>query len=418
MFCGDIPESDRDKNILKDVLDSHNGRCSECDQSFYYYNDFTGVPFCKIYWNQTSGNLWSTNVLQPFDEHDHSSLPDGYRLSENLQDYEFIYCSAAHHCLSTDAIDDKCDFVRFNRDFLDFTSVMFLLFVTALITATIKEDIVFAKRQIMYLTQVAPNGILKHFLASILVSRRFGLPFMIAQATIVLMVSQPLKPTTILLNALSIAFILESDDFIGKFWIDKEREEDITKAYQESYKPGLISSKEEMRGRFFDYGIPILCGLMILSGIFYVENIIAPIGEYWKNFFVPSLSNRWELIDYICYDISVGIFGFAIIGAIFVVLLNLIFILAWQEKTRAFQCTRLFSGVVFAFLMCFLQFAVQSLFESSLWTDFGKTMWWLCLGLFISYLILVGLLILFNIRFTDEEVASNEKYDDSEQVSA
>ena len=99
MFCGDIPESDRDKNILKDVLDSHNGRCSECDHSFYYYNDFTGVPFCKIYWNQTSGNLWSTNVLQPFDEHDHSSLPDGYRLSENLQDYEFIYCSAAHHCL-------------------------------------------------------------------------------------------------------------------------------------------------------------------------------------------------------------------------------------------------------------------------------------------------------------------------------
>ena len=45
-------------------------------------------------------------------------------------------------------------------------------------------------------------------------------------------------------------------------------------------------------------------------------------------------------------------------------------------------------------------------------------MWWLCLGLFISYLILVGLLILFSIRFTDEEVASNEKYDDSEQVSA
>lgn len=416
MFCGDIPESDRDKNILKDVLDSHNGRCSECDQSFYYYNDFTGVPFCKFYWNQTSGNLWSTNVLQPFDEHDHSSLPDGYRLSENLQDYEFIYCSAAHHCLSTDAIENKCDFIRFNRDFLDFTSVMFLLFVTALITATIKEDIIFAKRQIMYLTQVAPNDIFKHILASILVARRFGLPFMIAQATIVLMLSEPLKPTTILLNALSIAFILESDDFIGKFWIDKEREEEVVKLYQKSYKPVQISRKEEMRGRIFDFGIPILCGLMILSGIFYVENMIARLGEYGNSVLVPSYGLDYE--DYDCYDVSLGIFGFAIIGAIFVVLLNLIFILAWQEKTRALQCTRLFSGVVFAFLMCFLQFAVQSLFESSLWTDFGKTMWWLCLGLFISYLILVGLLIWFNIRFTDEEVAPNEKYDDSEQVSA
>ena len=100
------------------------------------------------------------------------------------------------------------------------------------------------------------------------------------------------------------------------------------------------------------------------------------------------------------------------------IVLNLILILAWQENTRALQSIRLLSGVVFAFLLCFLQFAVQSLFESSLWTDFRITLWWLCLGLFILYGGLVCLLIWLDNRFNNQEQALKEDHDSSEQVSA
>lgn len=86
--------------------------------------------------------------------------------------------------------------------------------------------------------------------------------------------------------------------------------------------------------------------------------------------------------------------------------------------TRALQSIRLLSGVVFAFLMCFLQLAVQSLFESELWKEFGNTMWWLCLGLSLSYVILICLLIWLDNSITDKEVESNERYDSSEQFSA
>ncbi len=76
MFCGDIPESEKDINTFN-FLDSRNGRCSECDERFSNKNDFTNTSSCKNYWNETSMtsmNLWSTAVLQPFDDHDHSSL--------------------------------------------------------------------------------------------------------------------------------------------------------------------------------------------------------------------------------------------------------------------------------------------------------------------------------------------------------
>lgn len=199
-------------------------------------------------------------------------LSNGTETFKGLGDL-VLYCNLEDmkYCQETDKMPLKCDYVLNNVNFADPTSYAILLFVSLLLVSVIIHDMDMARKEERYLSQNAPNGFYKHILISILHGRRIVLPFTVVQAVVCAIVAEPLKPTNLLLNALSVAFILEADDIFGVLFIRPETQERILKLQSSSEELSEESNVQKTTDWIDDRIIGLVCVVLIFVGIQYLE---------------------------------------------------------------------------------------------------------------------------------------------------
>ncbi|GFH50827.1 predicted protein [Chaetoceros tenuissimus] len=142
-----------------------------------------------------------------------------------------------------------------------------------------------------YLSRKAPNGIFKQMLSTLLLGRRLILPFTVAQAVICSIISDAFKPINILLNALSITFILKADDIFGNLFIKPTTRRRIVEL-QFSTMDEDISEEEKLFREEMDWlhdrVIGLLCVISIIIGMQYLEFL----GNFGMKTFMSSFSKE------------------------------------------------------------------------------------------------------------------------------
>ncbi|GFH43893.1 predicted protein [Chaetoceros tenuissimus] len=303
-------------------------RCNDCTMYIDQERNFTDfldsqylgescLPKIQDDYNLTSTSIWSTEVFHPWSEYNHD-IGDS-----QLEDTSMEVCRAIHHCLKTDAIDDKCDFIFRNQHYLDATSILTLILAAASIVALIGMDIKATRDQEEYLFRHAPNGLMKHILGSLSIAKRFGLPIVITRAAIFIYSSLPLQPLNILFSSIAIILIQYSDKLISKAIISSRREAKIQKHYQTSMQNHLYGSKDT-RGVFMD-GIIIATSFTLL--------LLCVLGlEQMTDFEIDrSLSNTF---DTSCTGIANMIYLISWVALLFLVLANVLCMLLWDPNKK------------------------------------------------------------------------------------
>lgn len=195
------------------------------------------------------------------------------------------------YCEDNDVMPSKCDYYQNNLSFADQTSYAILFFVTLVLASFIIHDMDMATKERRYLSRRAPNGIFKHMLSTLLLGRRMILPFTVAQAVICSIISDAFKPINILLNALSITFILEADDIFGNLFIKPATRRRIVEL-QFSTIDEDISEEETLFREEMDWlhdrVIGLLCGISIIIGMQYLEFL----GNFGMKTFMSSFGKE------------------------------------------------------------------------------------------------------------------------------
>lgn len=225
-----------------------------------------------------------------------------YRCKE-LNELEYCEQGTNEYCLQTDTMDNKCDHIYQNMRVANFDSYVVIFFVILILGHFIVHEMEMAVKADRYLSKNAQNSILKQVFRCMLLGRRLGFPFIIAQGTVCAILMEPLGSNNILLNGLSIAFILEADDlFVGLLIPPATR--DLILQLQSDLNDQILSNDDEIQDRrdWMIHRLTLIIAIpLIFMGIFRPE---------WMEFLLNAISGHGQKED-ITQDCPI-IFGNAI----------------------------------------------------------------------------------------------------------
>ncbi|GFH44530.1 hypothetical protein CTEN210_01004 [Chaetoceros tenuissimus] len=413
---GDCPDGSYcayDYNIYGDKI-SKSSRCNGSCEYFHQYGDlqFSDPDWFKLL--EDSG--CDTEKDRTCIENISPLLLRNYCETRNVFDpypeYNTDLCLNKVHCkdLSLE-IGPNCAFVNSNREVLNFMGVFLLMIVGFLLAVSIHDDIYSGRKQLTYLQYNAPPGILKQICATVLVARCTCMPFFAITATVALMIGNPLDSQNIVLNALSIAFILEFDNVVGKFGLM------ILKLKEES-----IQKLEDRRD------------IMIMNGIeSIVDYLIVALGMI---LFLVLILNR-ELLDLQCFELAVyiqewGLIFVAIIGSVKALVAFYISYrnrsrrnewrtLLWKLLTLLAAGTLYFSVSELPYLLSSIitvksNFKIGSTYPTNI--DGWKILGMIDIALFATFSILTFLIWILDYNYHEDEDTSDqgkdERFDDDE----
>lgn len=334
-----------------------NDRCHDCTVYIDQEKNFTDfldsqylgescLPKIQDDYNVTSTSIWSTEVFHPWSEYNHDFG------NSQLKDTSVVFCKAIHHCLKTDTIDEKCDFIFRNQHYLDATSILTLILASASIITLIGVDLKAARDHEEYLFRHAPNGLLKHILSSLSIARRFGLPIVITRSAIFIYNAQPLQPVNILFSSVVIILIQYSGKLISKAIISSGQEAKIQRQFLTSKKNHLYGSKDK-REIFMDSIIIATMFTLLLLCILGLEQMTdIEIDKSLRNAFDTS-----------CTGIANMIYLISWVALLFLVLANVLCILLWDPNKKRrpiwLDLPLFFSGVSLFLALDFIGVLIQ-----------------------------------------------------------
>lgn len=336
---------------------SSSGRCNDCTLYIDQKRNFTDfldsqylgetcLPKIQDDYNLTWTSIWSTEVFHPWSEYDHD-IGDS-----QLEDTSTENCRAIHHCLKTDSVDEKCDFIFSNQHYLDATSILTLILASASIMALIQMDIKASRDHEEYLFRHAPNGPMKHILSSLSIARRFGLPIIVARSAIFIYNTQPLLPLNILFSTVAIILMQYSVSLISKAIISSRQEAKMQKHYLTSMKNHLYGSKDT-RKVFMDSIIIASSFTLLLLCVLGLEQIT----DFEMD---KSLSNTF---DTSCTGIANIIYLISWVALLFLVLVNVLCMLLWDPNKKRrpiwLDLPLFFSGVCLFLALDFMGVLIQ-----------------------------------------------------------
>lgn len=256
---GDCPDGSYclyDYNIYGERI----SRSSRCNGSCEYFHQYGDLAFSDPDWfkllEETGCNAENDRTcienISPLLLRNYCETRSVF---DPYQEYNTDLCLNKVHCkdLSLE-IGPNCAFVNSNREVLNFMGVFLLIIVGFLLAVSIHDDIYSGRKQLTFLQHNAPPGVLKQICTTVLVARCTCMPFFAIAATAALMIGNPLDSQNIVLNALSIAFILEFDNVVGKFGLM------ILKLKEES-----IQKLEDRRGIMKNNGIESMVDYLIVA---------------------------------------------------------------------------------------------------------------------------------------------------------
>lgn len=198
---------------------------SDCPSNLYCkfdYDDYTNervqnVALCEYDCHQTYSYLLTNGYQKSGETFQKCSIGTKKDQDKCLNEYHCYQSVVAQEIGNSDY--DSCHYIKLNRDLLDVIGVIFLALVACLFGINIYTDIASGKKQLGYLQQKANPGILKQICASVIIARCTLLPILVTQVAVALNISGSLQPSAIVLSALSVTFVLQIDNIVGKFAI-------------------------------------------------------------------------------------------------------------------------------------------------------------------------------------------------------
>jgi len=227
-------------------------RCSDCvakkwnfqgvqvdNSSCYFYLQTldkwdSGLDYSKMLIGGFAASTYKTKYLA-------RGMSRGRTNNATEKDKLRYYCSVDYHCKMTEIMPSRCDHLVLNLQRTNSSSLMLLVgFLAFVLAHPLSEDIEEANMEERVLVYVLDNfedtqtlgtedsdisSSLQTALVRICVGlirigfgmRKFILPFALTATAVLLLVSNDLTASNILLNLTAVAFIAEVDDFVSKF---------------------------------------------------------------------------------------------------------------------------------------------------------------------------------------------------------
>ncbi|GFH44689.1 hypothetical protein CTEN210_01163 [Chaetoceros tenuissimus] len=290
-----------DYNIYGDRTTEHGTCWGDC----YYHNKFGRLYFLAPGW---------TSLIQDAgckDENDTVCIANisPQLLRDFCEDLDMPItairdiCLRSVHCKDPDLqIETKCDFVQSNREVLDFMGIFILCIVGILLVVNIHKD-------------------------------------------------EALCSLKTFLNALSIAFILEIDDVIGKFALNG------VKIEEDTIKQKLNSKNNERNviDTTMDYLLITICFVSLLAQVLQVDNSRLKIGLGLVKILLAIDTNVY---DQTCFGIILNVNGIAYLVPILFLILNVLAALyeSYKAKKSRMKSLKAFVWKVLTFFSALLLF--------------------------------------------------------------
>jgi hypothetical protein len=244
----------------------HLPTCSDCSR----VNNFDANWIVNNCPSKFAANEWEKFELHDID---HNVL-----WVKRDSDPILLNCLAYQHCQSTELDIDTnfkghCDFVALNRSRMDAGSWLLIVFLALLWALPVSRDIEESavEERILDLGVDGINSIPAYIICLSLRLRRFYLSLLATSTTLALILTDDISTKNIILNFLSITFILEADNVLGALFLTSYHRKMINHTV-ESIK---VESLRNATAVFFGARIQgLFCVVVLFVSLGYVDKTV------------------------------------------------------------------------------------------------------------------------------------------------